>query len=120
MPMERTKLRVVNKLLDSGYDTEKKITGMDTPMMIAIKSITIPEVQIILELQKAIKDRKIFEYLREAAADEKPEGESNDESMKNVKEAAEREESDEEYPSDDDSNSYNDESEDRSNGYFDY
>ena len=66
MPMEKNRLKTLNKLIDNGFDTEKKITGLDLQGMLAIPGITVPEIQIITQLQDAIKTRKVIEYLSNA------------------------------------------------------
>ncbi len=57
------KVKVINKLIDSGHDTEKKLAKLDTQSILAIKGITIPDMQIIIQLQEAIKGNKLFSYL---------------------------------------------------------
>ena len=72
MPIEKQKLNTLNKLIDHGADTEKKITAMGIQEIIAVSKITVPEIHIITELQDAIKARATIAYL--AGADEKPAG----------------------------------------------
>ena len=63
MPMEKQKLNTLNKLIDSGANTEKKITAMGIQEIIAVPKITVPEIHIITELQNAIKSRSVIAYL---------------------------------------------------------
>lgn len=65
MPMEKTKAKTLDKLIDSGYDTEKKITGMDLQSILSVPKITVPEITIITEFQSAIKSRSVIAYLSE-------------------------------------------------------
>lgn len=65
MPMEKTKAKTLDKLIDSGYDTEKKITGMDLQSILSVPKITVPEITIITEFQSAIKSRSVIAYLGE-------------------------------------------------------
>ena len=58
------KIKVLTKLVDSGYDTEKKLQQLNTEGILKIPGITIPEISIILELQKHTKSNKLFSYLR--------------------------------------------------------
>lgn len=75
MPIEKQKLNTLNKLIDHGVNTEKKITAMGIQEIIAVPKITVPEIHIITELQDAIKTRSTIAYLAAAedeAAREKP------------------------------------------------
>lgn len=65
MPMEKTKAKTLDKLINSGYDTEKKITGMDLQSILSVPKITVPEITIITEFQSAIKSRSVIAYLSE-------------------------------------------------------
>ena len=63
MPIEKQKLNTLNKLIDSGSNTEKKITSMGIQEIIAVPKITVPEIHIITELQDAIKSKAVIAYL---------------------------------------------------------
>lgn len=78
MPIEKQKLNTLNKLIDHGVNTEKKITAMGIQEIIAVPKITVPEIHIITELQDAIKTRSTIAYLA-AAEDEADEKETEDE-----------------------------------------
>lgn len=73
MPIEKQKLNTLNKLIDHGVNTEKKITAMGIQEIIAVPKITVPEIHIITELQDAIKTRSTIAYL--AAAEDEDEKE---------------------------------------------
>lgn len=77
MPIEKQKLNTLNKLIDHGVNTEKKITAMGIQEIIAVPKITVPEIHIITELQDAIKARSTIAYL--AAAEDEAEKEKPDE-----------------------------------------
>ena len=76
MPIEKQKLNTLNKLIDHGVNTEKKITAMGIQEIIAVPKITVPEIHIITELQDAIKTRSTIAYL--AAAEDEAEKEKVD------------------------------------------
>lgn len=66
MPNETTmqqKIKVITKLVDNGCDTEKKLQKLEMEHILKIKGITIPDMGIILELQKATKAGRLFSYL---------------------------------------------------------
>ena len=77
MPIEKQKLNTLNKLIDHGVNTEKKITAMGIQEIIAVPKITVPEIHIITELQDAIKTRSTIADL--AAAEDEAEKEKADE-----------------------------------------
>ena len=77
MPIEKQKLNTLNKLIDHGVNTEKKITAMGIQEIITVPKITVPEIHIITELQDAIKTRSTIAYL--AAAEDEAEKEKPDE-----------------------------------------
>ena len=77
MPIEKQKLNTLNKLIDHGVNTEKKITAMGIQEIIAVPRITVPEIHIITELQDAIKTRTTIAYL--AAAEDETDREKPDE-----------------------------------------
>lgn len=108
MPIEKQKLNTLNKLIDHGVNTEKKITAMGIQEIIAVPKITVPEIHIITELQDAIKTRSTIAYLA-AAEDEAGEKETADETRPD--DAA-----DEEAGAQD--NAEDDESEGQRNGRF--
>lgn len=70
MTADKSKLKTLNKLTDEGFDTEKKITSID--MKIAYDHGLSGEIGVILELQEAIRDRKVIAYLCNAMDDAKP------------------------------------------------
>ena len=69
MPIEKTKLNILNRVIDFGADTEKKITAIDIHKMLEIPNIKTPELKIILDLQDAIKKREAIAFLAEAKAE---------------------------------------------------
>ena len=70
MTADKSKLKTLNKLTDEGFDTEKKITSIN--MKIAYDHGLSGEIGVILELQEAIRDRKVIAYLCNAMDDAKP------------------------------------------------
>ena len=59
----QNKVKVLNKLFDSGCDTEKKLQQLDMESILKIPGITIPDMSLIIELQKQTKVNKLFSYL---------------------------------------------------------
>ncbi len=59
----QTKSRVLNKLFENGYTTEKELQSLSLEKALAINGITIPELTVIMELQKYAKAGKLYSYL---------------------------------------------------------
>ena len=59
----QTKSRVLNKLFENGYTTEKDLQSLTLENALAINGITIPELTVIMELQKYAKAGKLYSYL---------------------------------------------------------
>lgn len=57
------KTRVMNKLFEHGINTEKELQNLTIKSIVAIKGITVPEMNIISELQESAKTGKLFSYL---------------------------------------------------------
>lgn len=57
------KTRVMNKLFESGINTEKELQNLSLKSIVAIKGITVAEMNIIAELQESVKAGKLFTYL---------------------------------------------------------
>lgn len=57
------KTKLLSKLFDSGINTEKKLQQLDMERILKISGITIPEMNLIIELQKQTKANKLFSYL---------------------------------------------------------
>ena len=57
------KVKVMNKLFEAGCDTEKKLQQLDMEGILKIQNISIPDMNIILELQKQTKANRLFAYL---------------------------------------------------------
>lgn len=58
----KLKLKVINKLLDAGFDEEKKIVGFGMRDML-ICDVRGEEIGVVLELQNAVKGHKVISFL---------------------------------------------------------
>lgn len=72
------KLKVMSKLVESGYDTEKKLLKLEMESILKIKGITIPDMSVIIELQKSTKANRLFSYLGGGTDDVPKRGDEND------------------------------------------
>lgn len=57
------KIKVLEKLFVTGYRTEKELQLISVENMLGIPGITIPDLHIIVELQKNAKANRLFSYL---------------------------------------------------------
>lgn len=57
------KIKVLEKLFVSGYRTEKELQLISVENMLGIPGITIPDLNVIVELQKNTKTNRLFSYL---------------------------------------------------------
>lgn len=56
-------VKTISKLLEEGYTTEKDIQAMTVDEMLLLPGISVGEIGMINELQKAIKANKVISYL---------------------------------------------------------
>lgn len=56
-------LKVLTKVLEAGFKTEKEILSMTVDKMLSIPNITVPDIAAINELQKAVKSNKVITFL---------------------------------------------------------
>ena len=63
MPVNQKAIRVLYKVLEAGFTTEKNISAMTMDDMLNISGITLADIAIINYLQKNIKANKVISYL---------------------------------------------------------
>ena len=71
------KIKVITKLVEAGYDTEKKLQKLEMESILKIKGITIPDMSIIIELQKSVKAARLYSYLSGGKDEVNIKGEDN-------------------------------------------
>lgn len=57
------KFKVLTKLFENGCDTEKKLQELNMENILKIKNITIPDMSVIIEIQKHSKSHTLFSFL---------------------------------------------------------
>lgn len=55
--------KLLEKLFKAGFDTEKSILGLNLEDLQKINDITSSEITIILDLKKAIRNKKLIAFL---------------------------------------------------------
>ncbi len=80
-------IKVLQRLFDAGYGTEKEIVNMTMDEMLALPGVNVVDLCIISELQKSIKANKVISYLSEKteAREETKGADFDDEMGKNQK-----------------------------------
>ena len=61
--MLQQKIKVLTKLYDCGFTTEKELQTLSLESMLKIPGISITEMSIILELKNMVKTNKLYSYL---------------------------------------------------------
>lgn len=56
-------VRSIGKLMEAGFDTEKAITGMTMDDILGLPGITVAEITMINQIQKAVKAGKVITFL---------------------------------------------------------
>ena len=70
------KIKVLSKLYEGGCKTEKDLQTLELAEMLKIPNITVPELSIIVDLQKGVKTHTLYSYLG-GGADERTEQQSD-------------------------------------------
>lgn len=56
-------VRSIGKLMEAGFDIEKAITGMTMDDILGLPGITVAEITMINQIQKAVKAGKVITFL---------------------------------------------------------
>ena len=74
--LDKTVVRVMNRLFEKGYTTEKDISALDLRDQLELQLTAQNEVKVIVELKDAVKQGKVISYLSvelNKAEEKKPE-----------------------------------------------
>lgn len=63
MAVNQKTVRLLNKVFEAGFSTEKEITAMTMDDILAMQGITVAEIGRINELQKAVRANKVITFL---------------------------------------------------------
>ena len=67
MEMDKRKIRLLNRLFAVGYEDEKSISSMTMDDILALDGISVADIALINDLQKAVKANKIITFLSSSA-----------------------------------------------------
>ena len=63
MVVNQKAVKVINKIFEAGITEEKDISAMTLDEILEIQGITVVEIGMIYDLQKAIKANKVITFL---------------------------------------------------------
>ena len=63
MVVNQKAVKVINKIFEAGITGEKEISAMTLDEILEIQGITVAEIGMINDLQKAIKANKVITFL---------------------------------------------------------
>ena len=63
MVVNQKAVKVINKIFEAGITEEKDISAMTLDEILEIQGITVAEIAMINDLQKAIKANKVITFL---------------------------------------------------------
>ena len=61
--MDSKAVRIINRLLDGGYESEKAILAMTMDDILALPNVTVADIALINELQKAVRSNRVIVFL---------------------------------------------------------
>ncbi|MGL6199673.1 MAG: hypothetical protein ACRC3H_12145 [Lachnospiraceae bacterium] len=61
--MDSKAVRILNRLLDGGYSSEKVILAMSMDDILALPNVTVADIALVNELQKAIRSNRVIAFL---------------------------------------------------------
>jgi len=61
--MDSKAVRIINRLLDGGYESEKAILAMTMDDILALPSVTVADIALVNELQKAVRSNRVIVFL---------------------------------------------------------
>lgn len=56
-------VKTMTKLLEAGFDTEKAIISMTIDEILSLPNISVAEIGMVNEIQKAVKANKVITFL---------------------------------------------------------
>ena len=61
--MNNKAVKIIAKLMEAGFDSEKEIQSMSMDDILSLPGITVAEIGVINEVQKAVKANKVITLL---------------------------------------------------------
>lgn len=61
--MNNKAVRSITKLLEAGFDNEKAVTSMTIDEILSLPNISVAEIGMVNEIQKAVRANKVITFL---------------------------------------------------------
>lgn len=61
--MNNKAVKSIAKLMEAGFDTEKAITSMTIDDILSLPNISVAEIGMVNEIQKAVRANKVITFL---------------------------------------------------------
>lgn len=61
--MNNKAVKSITKLMEAGFDTEKAIVSMTIDDILSLPNISVAEIGMVNEIQKAVKANKVITFL---------------------------------------------------------
>lgn len=61
--MNNKAVRTITKLLETGFDNEKAVTSMTIDEILSLPNISVAEIGMVNEIQKAVRANKVITFL---------------------------------------------------------
>lgn len=61
--MNNKAVRTITKLLEEGFDNEKAVTSMTIDEILSLPNISVAEIGMVNEIQKAVRANKVITFL---------------------------------------------------------
>ncbi len=61
--MNNKAVRTITKLLEAGFDNEKAVTSMTIDEILSLPNISVAEIGMVNEIQKAVRANKVITFL---------------------------------------------------------
>jgi hypothetical protein len=71
------KVKVLTKLFESGYKTEKDLKSLNLQSVLQIPDITVPDMTVITEPQEQVAKNRLFSYLGGGADEQRTDGQTH-------------------------------------------
>lgn len=69
MAVNQRVIKVLNRIFEAGFTDEKAISAMTMDDILSLQGVSVADIAVINELQKAIKSGKVLSYLSGSTAE---------------------------------------------------
>lgn len=69
MAVNQKVIKVLNRIFEAGFTDEKSVSAMTMDDILSLQGVSVADIAVINELQKAIKSEKVLSYLSGSIAE---------------------------------------------------